>query len=223
VARDGEAPETEKLKYEKEVLDFYMTSHPLAQREAEIRRYITHSVGDLKGVPANTEVTLGGMMTQVRVMTYKKPQRNGNTRYGRCKVEDFSGIIETVMWGDEFNKYKDALVEDEIVIVRGNLERKTDEPILQATRLLTLEQAQRELASKLHLLFELKRHSPADADLLATILKKTPGSCPVQLTIKDRSGKRCILQLGRDFNVNPATYRRDELEEMLGASGVQLR
>ena len=36
-------PETEKLKYEKEVLDFYLTSHPLAQREDEIRRYITHS------------------------------------------------------------------------------------------------------------------------------------------------------------------------------------
>ena len=84
-------PETEKLKYEKEVLDFYLSSHPLAQREAEIRRYVSHGIGDLKGVPADTEVTLGGMLTQVRVMTYKKPQRNGNTRYGRCKIEDFGG------------------------------------------------------------------------------------------------------------------------------------
>ncbi len=216
-------PETEKLKYEKEVLDFYMTSHPLAQREAEIRRYISHGIGDLKGVPAETEVTLGGMLTQLRIMAYKKPQRNGNTRYGRCKIEDFGGIIETVLWGDEFNKYKDAFLEDEIVIVRGRLERKTDEPMLQVTRLLTLEQAQRELASKLHLLFELNTHSPVDVDVLGKILKKTPGACPVQLTIKDPAGRRCILQLGRDFYVNPATYHRDELESLLGAGGVLLR
>ena len=200
-----------------------MTSHPLAQREAEIRRYISHGIGDLKGVPAETEVTLGGMLTQLRIMTYKKPQRNGNTRYGRCKIEDFGGIIETVLWGDEFNKYKDAFLEDEIVIVRGRLERKTDEPMLQVTRLLTLEQAQRELASKLHLLFELNTHSPVDVDVLGKILKKTPGACPVQLTIKDAAGRRCILQLGRDFYVNPATYHRDELESLLGAGGVLLR
>ena len=177
----------------------------------------------MKGVPADTEVTLGGMLTQVRIMNYKKPQRNGNTRYGRCKVEDFGGIIETVMWGDEFNKYKDAFVEDQIVIVRGKLERKTDEPMLQINRMLTLEQAQREMASKLHLLFELGRHSPVDVDVLAKILKKSPGACPVQLTIKDPGGRRCILQLGRDFHVNPATYHRDELESLLGAGGVQLR
>jgi DNA polymerase-3 subunit alpha len=216
-------PEAEKLKYEKEVLDFYFSSHPLAQQEAMIRRYASHSVAELKGVPAETEVTIGGMLTQVRVMTYKKPQRNGNTRYGRCKVEDFSGALECVLWGDEFSRFKDAFVEDEVVVVKGNLERKTDQPILQITRLMTMEQAQRELARELHLLFRLERHRPLDVDVLAGILRKTPGSCPVILTVKDPTGKRCILRLGRECYVNPATYLRDELEALVGQGGVQLR
>ena len=120
-------------------------------------------------------------------MTYKKPQRNGNTRYGRCKIEDFGGIIETVMWGDEFNKYKDAFVEDEVVIVRGNLERKTDEPILQVTRLLTLEQAQREMASKLHLLFKLGKHRRVDMDVLGRSSRRRRGRARSILTVKDRA------------------------------------
>lgn len=216
-------PEREKLKYEKEVLDFYFSSHPLAEQDTALRRYVTHDVAGLKGVPADTEVTIAGMLTQVRVMTYKKPQRNGNTRYGRCKVEDVSGVLESVMWGDEFTKFKDLFAEDQILLVRGNLERKTEEPTLQITRLWTLEDAQREMARELHLLFKLGQHGPLDVDVLATILKKTHGSCPVILTVKDPSGKRCILQLGREYRINPATYCRDELEALLGSGSVQLR
>jgi DNA polymerase-3 subunit alpha len=217
-------PNMEKLKYEKEVLDFYFSSHPLAECDKEVQRYATYTVAGLKGVPGDTEVTLGGMLAQVRVMTYKKPQRNGNLRYGRCKVEDLTGALEAVMWGDEFVKYKDFFVENQQpVIVRGRLERKTDEPILQITRLLTLEQARQELARELHLLFRLGRHSPVDVDVLAGILRRTPGNCPVLLTIKDPTGRACVLRLGREYNINPALYHKDELEGLLGGGSVQLR
>jgi DNA polymerase-3 subunit alpha len=216
-------PETEKLKYEKEVLDFYFSSHPLAQQESMLRLYVSHTIADLKGVPAETEVTIGGMLAQVRVMSYKKPQRNGNTRYGRCKVEDFTGTLEAIMWGDEFVKYKDIFHEDQIVLARGMLERKTEEPSIQITRLFTLQQAQQELARELHLLFQLDQHTPVDVDALANILKKTRGHCPVWLTVKDHAGKRCTMKLGRDYSINPATYCRDELESLLGHGCVKLR
>ena len=55
-----EWPETEKLKYEKEAPDFYFSSHPLAQWEKEIRRYSSHSMEELKHLPSEKEVTLGG-------------------------------------------------------------------------------------------------------------------------------------------------------------------
>jgi DNA polymerase-3 subunit alpha len=215
---------TELLKYEKEVLDFYFSSHPLAQREKEIARYATHTIAGLKGVPGDTEVKIGGLLTQIRLMTYKKPQRNGNTRYGRCKVEDLTGTLESVMWGDEFLKYKDLFVDNqEPVLVVGNLERKTDEPVLQITRILTVDQATREQATALHLLFKIGQHSAVDLNVVANILRKTPGSCSVRLVMKDSAGRRCVLRLGREFNINPATYCKDELVEVLGSGAVVLR
>jgi DNA polymerase-3 subunit alpha len=215
-------PETEKLKFEKEVLDFYFSSHPLAQMEKDVRRYASHTVAQLKALPAETEVTVGAMLTQVRVLTYKKPQRNGNTRFGRCKVEDFTGAVESIMWGDEYVKHKDAFQEGQVVVVRGLVEKKTDEPSLQITRVLTLEQAQRELARELHLLVRMGRHGPLDIDALAGVLRRTPGPCPVIVTIKDPAGRRCVLKLGRDCAINPATYARDELEDVLGPDSVRL-
>jgi DNA polymerase-3 subunit alpha len=216
-------PEQEKLKYEKEVLDFYLSSHPLAERDKEISRYATHKVGELKGVPGDTEITIGGMLSQVRIMSYKKPQRNGNTRYGRCKVDDLTGSLEAVMWGDEFTKFKDHFKEDEILLVKGKLERKTDEPSLQITRLMSLDEARQEMATTLHLLFKMPNNTPPDVDRLASILKRTPGTVEVMLTIKDSLGRVCVLKLGRDYRINPATYLKDELEDMLGPNSVFLR
>src|SRR5262249_58797311 len=66
-----EWPDAEKLKYEKEVLDFYFSSHPLARREKELRRFATHTAEQLKQLQPNEEVTLGGMMVEVQYRNTK--------------------------------------------------------------------------------------------------------------------------------------------------------
>jgi hypothetical protein len=45
----------------------------------------------------------------------------------------------------------------------------------------------------------------------------------VVLTVKDPGGRRCILRLGRDYAINPATYPREELEDLLGSGSVRLQ
>ena len=55
-----EWPETEKLKFEKEAIDFYISSHPLAQHDEQLRRFRTHDCGDLaKGRPAPRPASAG--------------------------------------------------------------------------------------------------------------------------------------------------------------------
>ena len=68
-----EWPDSEKLKYEKEALDFYFSSHPLAQHEAELRRFASHTVEGLAKLEPGHEVLLAGMLTQVRLLNTKRP------------------------------------------------------------------------------------------------------------------------------------------------------
>ena len=42
-----------------------------------------------------------------------KKARNGNSRYARCKLEDFTGAVECVMWPDDFVRFKDEFVDDQ--------------------------------------------------------------------------------------------------------------
>jgi DNA polymerase-3 subunit alpha len=127
-----------------------------------------------------------------------------------------------VMWPDDFVRYKDLAEEDRICVVKGFVERNREEPGLVLNRILTVEQAQQELAKCLWLLFRLGKQRPHDVDRVASILRRTPGTCPVQLTVVDPVGKKAIMRLGREFSVHAAEYAKEELEAILGEGTVKL-
>jgi len=215
-----EWPENEKLKNEKEALDFYFSSHPLAQHEADLRRFANITLEHLKDVPTGQEIVLGGMLTQVRLMNTKKA-RNGNSRYVRCKLEDLNAATECVMWPDDYVRYKDEIVEDRVCFVKGTVERTRDEPGLILTQILSIEQAQRELTKGLVLSLTLGRHGPETIDAIGRVLKRTPGPCPVYIQVRDGVGKRSVLRAGDIYRINPANVSTSELETILGSGCVK--
>jgi DNA polymerase-3 subunit alpha len=212
--------DSEKLKYEKEALDFYFSSHPLAQHEQDLRRYASHTVEHLAQLGPNQEVIMGGILTQVRFQNTKKA-RNGNTRYVRCKLEDFTGAVECVMWPDDFVRYRDEFHEDRVCLVKGTVERTREEPGLILTRILSIEQAKQELTKWLRLSLSLDTHGPTHLERLAQILERAPGPCPVYLEVRDTAGKRCRLKMGETYRINPTTLPLEELEMLLGPGRVE--
>jgi DNA polymerase-3 subunit alpha len=215
-----EWPDGEKLKYEKEALDFYYSSHPLAQHEAELRRYATHAVEQLPKLEANQEVLLGGILLQVRFMNTKRPGRNGNSRYVRCKLEDFTGQVECMMWPDEFVRYKDEFADDRIVLLKGIVEHKGEQPSLVLTRAMSLETARKELTRGLLLTLSVGEHSPQLVEQLGRELRRHPGTCPVYIQVRDPAGRRAVLRASEQLRVNPASLDVGRLEMLLGAGRV---
>jgi DNA polymerase-3 subunit alpha len=212
--------ETEKLKYEKEVLDFYLSSHPLTPVEKDIQRFATHGVGKLLELTNGTEVLVGGMIGSVRFMNTKSA-RNGNSRFVRCTVEDFTGSIECLMWPDDLVKHKDDFVDDRVCFVRGILDRTRDRPVLVLNRVLTVEQVQREQTRGLWLLFTLGLNSERDVEAIGRILRRTPGNCPVHLLVRDAGLKNAVLKLGPEFAINPTSFSIGDMEVLLGAGNVK--
>jgi DNA polymerase-3 subunit alpha len=214
-----EWPTAEKLKYEKEALDFYFSSHPLAQHDDDIRRFATHTVSQLADMGAGQEVVIGGMLTQIRYMNTKKA-RNGNSRYARCKVEDFTGAAECVMWPDDFVRFKDEFQEDRVCFVKGAVERTREEPGLVLTRVMSVDQAKKELTRFVVLSLSLDQHGDHHIDRLAALFRQHRGPCPVELHLRDPRGRRARLKVGNDFYVNAAQLPVKQIEEILGPNRV---
>ncbi|MCI0637667.1 MAG: DNA polymerase III subunit alpha [Gemmataceae bacterium] len=210
---------SEKLKHEKEALGFYISSHPLAQHEEDIRRFSTIEVGQLSEMSAGQEVFLGGMLTQIRYMNTKKA-RNGNTRYLRCKLEDFTGSAECVMWPDDFLRYKDLVAEDVIVFVAGVVERTREQPGLVLTKILSIEQGKRERTTGLVLLLNTQIHKPEHVDAVARVLERARGGIPVFLHIQDGAGHWLKMKASDEFRVNPEKLVKGDLDTILGPGRV---
>lgn len=211
---------SEKLKNEKEALDFYITSHPLTQFEGVVKRFSTHATNQLGGLAPNQEVTLGGMMTQVRYLNTKKA-RNGNSRYVTFRLEDFCGSAKCVMWPDDLLRHKDDIAEDRVCFVKGTVDRTREELCLILSRIFSIEQAERELTKAMYLMLNLGVHSPDHIDAVARVLPRWQGQCPVFLLVRDADGRRLQLKAASNYAVNPAKVSTEELEMILGPESVK--
>jgi DNA polymerase-3 subunit alpha len=208
--------ETEKLKYEKEVLDFYFSSHLLAQYEKDMNRYATHLAKDIPTCAADQEVTVAGMINGLRFRDSKRG------RFAAFKFEDLTGSADAVVWSDSLPRCKDGIEEEAVRIFTATVSRRKEEPLLEVTRVMTLEQAAVELCKEVWIRLQDGRHRPSHIDALVEILRETNGPCPVKVEVRDRAGRRCMLKLGRDFWVNPRTVSQDKIEELLGSGCVKM-
>ncbi len=215
--------DTEKLKHEKEALGFYISSHPLARHAETLRQFSTHAVSqlvELAQAGSVAEVVIGGMLSGVRY-TNAKRSRSGNTRMARFNLEDLTGAAECVIFPDDFLRNKDQVRDENICFVKGAVDRTREKPGLLVNRILTLEQAQKELTRCLLLRLSTGRHREEDLPTIGRMLQKTPGRCPVFLDIADTRGKHAHLRLGENYAIDPSRFSAADLESLLGPGNVK--
>jgi DNA-directed DNA polymerase III PolC len=217
-----EWPETEKLKFEKEALDFYMSSHPLAQHDEQLARFRTHDCAAMAKAKHQTEGRVGGMIIDLEVRTAAKG-RNAGRKYATFRVEDFTGTLRCILWSDEYARFKDAAADDAVHLFEGVLNwSDRAEPDFQVKRVITFDEARREFTKSmvLKLTYAEDDESLRKLDAVSLVLKRYRGTCPVYLSVRDLNGKQVQLKLNDDFRVNPSAVKLEELEMLLGPGAV---
>ncbi|MXV77046.1 DNA polymerase III subunit alpha, partial [Candidatus Poribacteria bacterium] len=103
----------ERLKLEKEQLGFYVSGHPLEQYKDIIEYYTTASTQTLGEHAIDSNVSVAGMITEVKQITTRK-----GDSMAVIALEDLEGSVEVVIFPDT---YKEAgeLYEDRIVWIEG--------------------------------------------------------------------------------------------------------
>ena len=178
-----------KLSSEKEVLGFYLTSHPLTEFAEQIATYTQHTVKDLKDLGDQKEVTLGGMIASIKKAQTKNPSRNGNSRYVNFDLEDSHGVVRCIMWPDDFADAGHKVVQDTIVIVKGRIDLRGREPNVIVNKLLTLEEAEKEFTQQVAIRFQRGFHTNEDMQRVKDLLSRYPGKTPVTIVVETNDPK----------------------------------
>jgi DNA polymerase-3 subunit alpha len=213
------------LKFEKELLGFYITSHPLTEHQSAIERYTTATTKDCMTLGEGVEVTLGGMITRVK-KSVTKNGRSAGMPMAMITIEDLEGQIDGVLFADVFadsaKRYPGAIENESIVFLKGRIDRRRETPSIVVTDVIPVAESIAKLTTGIAIKLEDSRHNAELVPQLKPLLQNFAGNCRIFLQVTTNDSKKVVLQLNRELSVRPAQALVDDLERMLGAGSVQL-
>jgi DNA polymerase-3 subunit alpha len=213
------------LKFEKELLGFYVSSHPLTDNQEMIDRYTSATTRDAKELPGGAEITFGAMVTRVK-NTMTKNGRSAGQPMAMVTFEDLDGQMDGVLFAETYASVKSeypGLVEaDSIVFVRGKVDRRRETPSVIVSEMFPASEAVKRLTNGVALHIEAGRHGPDIISQLKPVLVKHEGGVMVYAQIVMPDAKKVTLRLGRDFGVRADDGIVTELESILGPGCVKL-
>ncbi|OIJ12404.1 DNA polymerase III subunit alpha [Anaerobacillus alkalilacustris] len=208
--------ETEKLYFEKEVLGFYLSSHPIEQYHDVLishdRNLIMEAVK--KG---GSHSRLAGLLESVRLIKTKKGEQ-----MAFLKLSDESGEIEVTVFPKTYREFYSDLKMGQLVFLEGNLEitKERAQLILKKVVDVTTLQKKQKLESVLYIKISNEYASQKKLIQLKQVIKRYQGNVKVILYYEE---KKQSVQLSDEYKISATKLCLEELYTILGRENVVVK
>ncbi|MFK7732790.1 MAG: DNA polymerase III subunit alpha [Pseudomonadales bacterium] len=205
------------LAGEKETLGLYLSGHPIDEYQAEIARFNTVRIADLR--PEGKAQKVIGLLIAQRTMRSKK----GDT-IAFITLDDKSARIEVSVFSDVYQNVRDLLVKDALICVEGvvSVDEYTDGFKMRAKGVDTMLQARQTFARAVRINLDAAS-LPANsvAILRNTLSAADKGSVPVSVQYQS-STARARINFDPQWSVAPSDDFLQRLRAEYGSDNVQL-
>ncbi|MBI1986966.1 MAG: DNA polymerase III subunit alpha [Nitrospinae bacterium] len=216
-ARGGDWDRKDLLRYEKEVLGFYLSGHPLDPYEKELNRYSNATTQSCTAVNHGKEVRLAGTAARVKVQLTKKGEP-----MAIVTLEDLYGSLEVVVYPNLFKEVQAQLEGDEPLMVQGKLRANEDRISLIAEKIFLLASLPRLKYSKVHLRLPAAEVNRDTLTALRDIALVYPGACDLCLHFFFSNEKQVSLEASSSLRVSPDEAFLSRVEALIGSDVVFL-
>jgi DNA polymerase-3 subunit alpha len=218
-----EFEERERLMMEKEVLGFYLSSHPLAEYEKTLATFCSHTTAEIGNLPDRAEVIMGGMLSAIKAAHVRKVRPGATaTKYANFDLEDVAGSIRCILWPDDFLKYGHLVQPDTILVARGVIDRRGgDEANMIVNELIPLDELSSRYTSGIIIRFDEAKHGAEMLPKVKEIVRGYPGNRALQLMLCLQDGSRVHLK-SHSMQVDIAPELRQRVDDLLGSGHWQL-
>jgi DNA polymerase-3 subunit alpha len=202
--------EEDYSKYEKEVLGFYVSSHPLDPYEKLFRGRVSN-LEVLEEVQEGT-YTLAGVITELKV---KKTQKGNHIAL--FNLVDKTGIAQVFVFPETYTQNREKIKEDQVIVGRFDLDidQETEEVKLILREVHTPEEFLRGEGMSIRLVF-LKELEEENLLRLKELIRECEDPEGKELTLELRiNGYRTLLQADPRIKVGTHIVKfRERLREM---------
>ncbi len=194
------------LNFEKEILGLYISGHPLSEYESILKGLTP--ISKLPDKEDKTTVTIGGIITNIKNIYTKRDQQ-------MCFIdfEDIENNLEVIVFPTVLEKYREFIVEDRIIKMKGKIDKKEDQIKLLANEFSELKKDD----PKNKIIFRIRKK---DMDIefinhFYKVLKDNPGKCIVEFKVVNGNEQKPekTYSLPEDFKVKPGDKLFSEIKK----------
>jgi DNA polymerase III subunit alpha len=231
----------EKMTFEKELLGFYVTGHPLDTYANVIASGKYATIASLKELSDRASFRIAGAIAQVD----KKFTRKDGKPFAVVWLEDLTGTLELIVWNDVYVECANKLVAGNVIGVRGSLDLRDESLRATAQKIVSLGAENGSVSppdsfsrsSRVNEISEVgdqrsEKNSIAIEPLILrflvgasveelrevrAILSNYPGARPVHLIFEMPEGDTVCLNAGAGFGVSLTPELEQKLQRWLSA------
>jgi DNA polymerase-3 subunit alpha len=216
--------EHEKLSYEKELLGFYVSGHPLDAFAELFAAKSYQTIGGLGELPDRAVCRIAGAITLLE----KRFRKSDGKPYAIVSLEDLTGATEVFLWDDTFSKVESLLAPGRVIAVQATVDKRDDRlrAVAQKVKVLTAgktepstngnEKSTNGMSGAPAVLLQFSTAATNDElREVREILASSPGRCPVQLLFDRANGNSLRLEIGAEFHVDLTSDLEQKLARWL--------
>ena len=208
-----EWPDAEKLAYEKELLGFYVSGHPLEPFLSLIDSYCTHQVGELKELPGRTIVRVVGLVSEAR----RGISRKTDKPYCIATAEDMETDFGVLCVNENYDKFNHLFEVNKPLMFIGEVNNSEDVPKIFPQEIFPIDEAPKRFTKQVHLRLKVESLQPDSMDGVRELAEAHPGTTPLLLCLRQPGGASVFVEANDNFNVAPSRDFQSAANERFGA------
>jgi DNA polymerase-3 subunit alpha len=210
-----EWPEPQLLAFEKEMIGFYISGHPLSRYAKQLKLFTSSSVSTLHQHKDEDEIKLVVLIAKIKQTTTRAKQE----KMAILKVEDLDGVVEALVFPRSYQKFSRYIQPNTVVLLKGILNLKEDTPKIIVNDLFPFDEIYKLITGMSINLSGLRENV---FETLKGLLAASRGSVPIYLHLDTPSKSRVQVVVGESLYVSPSEKLIQDLSELLGEERLSL-
>ncbi len=221
VATEDSGPEwteEQKLQYEKEILGFYLTGHPLEKYSMYLEMFSNATTATLHEKRDGEKVKMVVLLSKVEV---RKVKGSSNREFARIVMEDMYGSVNGLVWPDTYSQYTPLLTDNRIVYIEGVLDKQESEVTIIVQSVLPVENLMNSKIKELNITLREDEVTEDGIDYLGSLIGNYRGNVKVNFHLLFREKGRVIIEVPDKYWVKPEMEFLKRVKERFGEDSIE--
>lgn len=211
----AEWDETDRLKFEKESIGFYITGHPLDRFTHDLSWFTDATSASVAESGNGKSVTLAG----IPIKHLPKTTRKGD-KMGIITLEDLHGSIEVILWPEIYALTESLLLAEEPILVKGEVDSEGNLPKVIAKEVFPLVQAKQRFQGRVMIHFRTLGLERETLMAVKDILAANKGNNETRLHFVFPDNNERIVTVSEDLRIQPSDEVIEQIQSLLGEDAI---